>query len=36
MAGGVKVLEKDEILFRENDPSDAMFVIKKGRIKIIK
>ena len=33
---GVRVLEKGEILFREGDPSDCMFVIKKGRIAITK
>lgn len=35
-SGGVIQLKKDDLLFRENDPSDAMFVIKKGRIKITK
>jgi CRP/FNR family cyclic AMP-dependent transcriptional regulator len=35
-AGGVKTLKKGEILFREGDPSDAMYVIKKGRIAITK
>ncbi|MCB0407371.1 MAG: Crp/Fnr family transcriptional regulator [Bdellovibrionales bacterium] len=34
--GGVKQLRKGDILFREGDPSDAMFVIKKGRIAITK
>ena len=34
--GGVKELKKGEILFREGDPSDAMYVIKKGRIAITK
>lgn len=33
---GVKALQKGEILFREGDPSDAMYVIKKGRIAITK
>jgi len=33
---GVKELKKGEILFREGDPSDAMYVIKKGRIAITK
>jgi len=33
---GVKQLRKGDILFREGDPSDAMFVIKKGRIAITK
>jgi CRP/FNR family transcriptional regulator, cyclic AMP receptor protein len=36
MAGGVKKLGKGEILFREGDPSDAMYVIKAGRIAITK
>lgn len=36
MSGGVRQLEKGEILFRENDESDAMYVIKKGRIAITK
>lgn len=36
MAGGVKKLAKGEILFREGDPSDAMYVIKSGRIAITK
>ncbi|MBC86114.1 MAG: porin [Bdellovibrionaceae bacterium] len=35
-SGGVKQYDKGQILFRENDPSDAMFVIKKGRISITK
>lgn len=33
---GVKTLSRGEILFREGDPSDAMYVIKKGRIAITK
>lgn len=33
---GLKNLKKGEILFRENDPSDAMFVIKSGKIAITK
>lgn len=33
---GIKTLQKGEILFREGDPSDAMYVIKKGRIAITK
>lgn len=33
---GVKKLGKNEILFREGDPSDAMYVIKSGRIAITK
>lgn len=36
MAGGIKQLSKGEILFREGDPSDAMYVIKKGSIAITK
>ncbi len=36
MAGGVKKLGKNEMLFREGDPSDAMYVIKSGRIAITK
>ncbi|MCB0391106.1 MAG: Crp/Fnr family transcriptional regulator [Bdellovibrionales bacterium] len=36
MAGGIKQLSKGEILFREGDPSDAMYVIKKGKIAITK
>ncbi len=33
---GIKKLAKGEILFREGDPSDAMYVIKTGRIAITK
>ncbi|MCB0361197.1 MAG: Crp/Fnr family transcriptional regulator [Bdellovibrionales bacterium] len=33
---GIKKLSKGDILFREGDPSDAMFVIKAGRIAIKK
>lgn len=36
MSGGVRKLNKGEILFREGDPSDAMYVIKSGRIAITK
>lgn len=36
MAGGIKQLRKGDILFREGDPSDAMYVIKKGKISITK
>jgi CRP-like cAMP-binding protein len=36
MSGGVRKLNKGEILFREGDPSDAMYVIKTGRIAITK
>lgn len=35
-AGGVRKLGKNDILFREGDPSDAMYVIKSGRIAITK
>lgn len=33
---GIRELKKGEILFREGDASDAMYVIKKGRIAITK
>jgi CRP/FNR family cyclic AMP-dependent transcriptional regulator len=33
---GLKSLKKGEILFRENDPSDCMYVIKSGKIAITK
>src|SRR5580704_8364212 len=33
---GVRKLGKNDILFREGDPSDAMYVIKSGRIAITK
>lgn len=33
---GIKKLGKGDILFREGDPSDAMYVIKSGRIAITK
>ncbi len=33
---GPKTLKKNEILFRENDPSDAMYVIKSGRLAVTK
>lgn len=36
MSAGVKKLGKNDILFREGDPSDAMYVIKTGRIAITK
>lgn len=36
MKAGSKKLAKDEILFREGDPSDAAFVIKSGKISITK
>lgn len=34
--GGTRKLAKNEILFREGDPSEAMYVIKAGRIAITK
>jgi CRP-like cAMP-binding protein len=34
--GGVKKLGKNDILFREGDASDSMYVIKSGRIAITK
>lgn len=36
MAGQIKELKKGDLLFREGDVSDAMYVIKKGRIAITK
>jgi CRP/FNR family transcriptional regulator, cyclic AMP receptor protein len=36
MAGEVKELSKGEVLFREGDASDALYVIKKGRISVTK
>lgn len=36
MAGQIKELKKGDLLFREGDTSDAMYVIKKGRIAITK
>lgn len=36
MAGQVKELKKGEILFREGDPSDCLYVIKKGQISVTK
>ncbi len=33
---GLKNLKKGELLFREGDPSDAMYVIKSGKIAITK
>lgn len=36
MSGGMKKLGKGDILFREGDSSDAMYVIKSGRIAITK
>ncbi len=36
MSGVSKKLEKGQLLFREGDPSDAMYVIKKGKITITK
>ena len=34
--GSVRKLTKGEILFREGDPSDAAYIIKTGRVAIIK
>ncbi len=36
MAGDVRELKKGEVLFREGDASDAMYVIKKGSVAITK
>lgn len=36
MSGGIRELKKGEVLFREGAPSDAMYVIKSGRIAITK
>lgn len=36
LSGQVKELKKGDILFRENDPSDCLYVIKKGRIAVTK
>lgn len=36
MSGGVKKLSKGDVLFREGDTSDAMYVIKAGKIAITK
>ena len=36
MAGEIKELKKGDILFREGDASDAMYVIKKGSVAITK
>ncbi len=33
---GLKNLKKNDILFRENDPSESMYVIKSGKIAITK
>lgn len=33
---GTKKLEKDHYLFREGDPSDSMFVIKSGKLAVVK
>ena len=33
---GLKQLKKNDILFKENDPSDSMYVIKSGKIAITK
>ena len=36
MSGGLRNVKKDQFLFHEGDVSDAMFVIKSGRIAITK
>lgn len=36
VAAGPKKLNKGDILFREGDPSDAMYVVKSGKISITK
>ncbi len=36
MSGQLKEFKKGDLLFREGDPSDSMYVIKKGRISITK
>lgn len=36
MSNQLKDLKKGDILFREGDPSDAMYVIKKGRLSVTK
>lgn len=36
MAGEIKKFEKGQVLFKEGDPSNSMFVIKKGKIAVIK
>jgi CRP/FNR family cyclic AMP-dependent transcriptional regulator len=36
MSGQIRELKKGDILFREGEPSDALYVIKKGRIAITK
>jgi CRP/FNR family cyclic AMP-dependent transcriptional regulator len=36
VAGELKDLKKGDTLFREGDPSDAMYVIKKGKIAVTK
>lgn len=36
VAGQIKELKKGDLLFREGDSSDAMYVIKKGKIAITK
>jgi CRP-like cAMP-binding protein len=36
MPGEIRDLKKGDILFKEGDPSDALFVIKKGRIAVTK
>ena len=36
MSGQTKELKKGDLLFREGDTSDAMYVIKKGKIAVVK
>ncbi len=36
MSGQTRELKKGELLFREGDQSDAMYVIKKGQISVVK
>jgi CRP/FNR family cyclic AMP-dependent transcriptional regulator len=36
VSAGARKLDKGHYLFRENDPSDAMYVIKSGKIAIVK
>lgn len=36
MSGQVKDLKKGDVLFREGDPSDCLYVIKKGNISVTK
>ena len=36
MGAAAKKLGANELLFREGDPSDAMYVIKSGQVKVFK